>query len=619
MNQERPPVHTEETISNQPIDALSVFDTDGMDEYPKEKFLKYTKENNLDVSSTLDAYLDKISLDNRFSVKEMKYVSAFRAWLHCDFEHAKKYVSNKFEFNCNDNASFVEKYRFFNTVAVFIFDNKNINTATDIVKEEKFIFQALKEKIKEKNGSFLLNYLAADYLSVINKERSSVQDEKHIDWAPYKIAPRVYAFDSRNSALALIHKNKLNQNSLYVSDENDFEKITPIIKSLEKNGSKITQSEFDEILPYFSVLEYSDLTLNKNKQDTGGTEMFLFRELNTKYHREKLKKETGIDIHNLSLVEQKNLIDYLKFVNKNSLEKVIDFNKKYDKNGFRTFLSIEQGGREMGDKILTLGEKLPEEIAKKVFKKYGEIVDTAELAGQTLEKLLPKEIFEASRSQLKEIKESLLIRAKNLLVSYYEKRENHDDKRLLEDLERFKSDILLYADTYKGLINEGIDINIEDFKDTQIISLIDEERETEADELWRVTRTNREKFITDPVIMEKREKRFRETLQDKNIDFQTLKHKGEIMASCSVEKDIDGNYLVESLNVESEIKGSKIGSAFFPAVVKKYLSKGHDVYGYVNSGNKGTLPYYERIGFKVKEVKKDGEIFYEIRIKPNQD
>ena len=64
-----------------------------------------------------------------------------------------------------------------------------------------------------------------------------------------------------------------------------------------------------------------------------------------------------------------------------------DFFNNFDKNGLKTFLSISSGGKEMGDKILELGEKLEPEVAEKVFAKYGEIIDTADNTETEIKKI----------------------------------------------------------------------------------------------------------------------------------------------------------------------------------------------------------------------------------------
>ena len=424
-------------------------------------------------------------------------------------------------------------------------------------------------------------------------------------------------------------------NHCFVSKKEDHEKIKTLreeVARLEKRFAlaeeKIKQDP-EEGLKDLNVAEDSNMTVSKElmsyfseeisseyfvkqemdheKSDFIDHQFFLYKSV-----REGFNKKAGFSLSETTLPEQYNFFEYTKEFTNEEIEKVFEFFQKYKVAGFKTFLSLEHGGREMGDKILALGEKLPEGVAQKVFNKYGEIVEVSNLAEETLSSLLPKETFESSRGALSEIKSSLLVRAKNLLISYHDTKEV-DEKTLIKELDRFKADILLFADTYRELKKSGEGVSLEDMKETQIISLTDEEREKYADELWEVSKSNREFMSSEE--LEKREARFRSTLEDQKIEFPTLRHKGEITAFCSMELDEEGNYYAESLNVEPEVKGSKLGSAFFPMVVKEFLDKGKGiVYGYVNAKNKGTLPYYESIGFVAEEVEKDGESFYKITI-----
>ncbi len=322
--------------------------------------------------------------------------------------------------------------------------------------------------------------------------------------------------------------------------------------------------------------------------------------------------ETGLAANNYSWKDQLQLADALTKVKDTS--KIVDFGKTFSKDGIRTFLSIEQGGEEMWNKIFALGdgEKLPEEIARKVFAKYGEIIDVADDTQKVIEELSIGKQSDNLQNEINNIRESMLVRAQKLLTSFYDKKENSADV-LLKDLERYKTTVLLYADTYKRLKDSGNKVRLEDFKDTEIVIMSQEEKDKTANELWDITKANRP-FIKDEYKIEKRKKEFFETIRNQFSEFYVLKHKGEIVAFCSSTPDQNGDLYIESLNVESEIKGASLGSEFFPAVIEKIKDRGHDIYGHVHTGNKGILPYYERLGFQISEIDKNGEIKYEIRI-----
>jgi hypothetical protein len=270
----------------------------------------------------------------------------------------------------------------------------------------------------------------------------------------------------------------------------------------------------------------------------------------------------------------------------------------------------------MGDKILTLGEKLPEDIAKEVFNKYGEIIYTADSTEEILRDILPEKVVNESQGEIREIRESLLVRAKDLLSTFYDKKEK-DSNGLIKDLERYKSEILLIGDTYKKLKQSGKEIRLEDIKNIKITILSQEEKEKIGEKLWDITKANRPFIKEGTEEMINREKNFMSTIKNKDSTFYVLKYgnKDDVVAFCSFTPDENGNLYAESLNIESEIKSSKIGGEFFPSVLEKMKGLGKDIYGHVHPKNSGILNYYERLGFGIKEVK-EGEIlkYYEIRI-----
>lgn len=328
--------------------------------------------------------------------------------------------------------------------------------------------------------------------------------------------------------------------------------------------------------------------------------------------------ETGLAANNYSWREQLILSDTLTSVE--DKDKIINFGRNFKKDGMRTFLSIEQGDNKMGNKILELGnpDKLPEDVARKVFAKYNEIIDVADHTKNILEDILPNEVVDESQKEISEIRESLLVRAKDLLSAFYDKKENNPND-ILKDLERYEAEILLYADTYKKLNQSGKEIKLEDIKNTKITILSQEEKEKMAENFWNITKANRP-FIKDgSEEMINRENNFKQTIENKDSSFYALKHGDNVIAFCSFTPDENGDLYIESLNTESEAKGSHIGSEFLPSVLEKVKNLGKDIYGHVHAHNSGTLPYYERLGFDIKPVEENGELkYYEIRIPSNQ-
>ena len=105
------------------------------------------------------------------------------------------------------------------------------------------------------------------------------------------------------------------------------------------------------------------------------------------------------------------------------------------KNRITSFLSLEHGGQEMGDKILSLAENLDQTSAQAVFTKYVELVNLAEKEASQLTTEMEGDLDEQV------IIEGLLVRAKDVLANAAERINTSDDKareveKLLLDLSK---------------------------------------------------------------------------------------------------------------------------------------------------------------------------------------
>ena len=605
---------------NKDIKNLARFDTEGFDEYDKKGFLEFVQKNNINVSESLDGYLDNLDPSESFSVEEISYINAFRALLHCDFKNAKEYIEEKFNFKCETNQNFLNKYHFFNTVASLIFENQNMGHETEITQREKSVFDTLKEKIKEGNGSFLLNYLSKDYVSVIDKEKSSVRDEKDIDWVPYQIAPNIYAFDSKNSLFALIHKNNLEKNSMYVSDEKDFEKISLIISSLTQEKD-IDQKKFDDLAKLFSVLKTDQLKLNKESKNLGENELFLFRELHNKYHRQNIENETGIDLSKIPLIEQRYFIDYLKFVDEKKVENVRDFNKNFKENGFRAFLSIEQGGKEMGDKILSLGEKLPKELAEKVFAKYGEIVDVADKAEAEVNKLYEKDNI--SEKVFESVKETLLKKGAEFLSDLGDSAGSINEEDILRELENIKTETMILGSSYLELYRSGEKIPFDEIKGTTVEKIssqnLTEEKKNEIVKAYikgRPKETYENKEHLELLTNE-----FSENLNKKETYIFNIRFKGEIIAFATFKKENEDTFHIGGLTFLEDVRNPVVAEAVMNSIMKEFGK--YNVTAEVHSKNRILNMYQKRFGFKITGEmpleENAGELYYKIERPKNTE
>ena len=495
-----------------------------------------------------------------------------------------------------------------NAFIPFKYDEVKLGFRDQLIQKTKEIFQ---EESKEKGNYFLYTYLSSFFENDIKMDEIVSKE--------YKLASKD-RYIKENGTELLISKLGKKERVDYL-----LNKVETLVLGENWDSEEMLKGEgelfkcYEELESLFDKFSSEDISIIGAKKDINETEEQNIKDYSI-FLNEKVqlvfKKEFGLPLSELSLQEQLALIGYFKNSTNENVAIKKEFAKKYGVDGLRTFLSIEQEkkGENMGDKILALGEKLPKEVAEQVFKKYGEIINITTKVQEILGEILPQNIIENTQKEIFEIKESLLTRAKNLLVNFYENKEDTSEK-LLKDLERYETEVLLYADTYKKLKESGKDIKLEDIKNTKIEILSQEEKRGIANELWDITIANRP-FIKDPGEIEKRKKVFFSTIENNNSDFYILKHGKSVISFCSFTPDENDNICIESLNTNTEAKGSSIGSEFLPAVLEKVKNKngGQDIYGYVHEKNINTLLYYQNMGFETKKVEKNGETKYEIRI-----
>lgn len=603
------------------IKVLTKFDTEGYDEYDTLSFKKEIKEKNIDPKKTLESYLEYLVKNDKhgdFSVAEMNFHSGMRAWLHCDYKEAISFIEEKFNFfiKNGDNLDFAKKYKFLNLVSVFIFENMNVDedaaAQSNIVSNERSVFSKLKNAKNKENNSFLLNYFASDFCSVIDKERQYVKGEK-LEYIPFEIAPKTFALDKKSDFI-MISKNNFKEDSLYVSDPKDFEKIQEILKKVKENTFP-EQEVVDELTSYFNPI----YVLNKGSKDL---DMQIFRKLNEPYHRDKLKEITGIDFNQISIDEQFYFLNYLKFSNQDDLAQIKEFSEKYKENGFKTFLSIAHGGQEMGDKILTLGEKLPKESADILFQTYSDMVDATDEI-----KILIKENLgeKANPLLINQARESLLIGGKDLLLKYAKKVSTCEGEDCINTGEELKDKLSLaqksvFAFSYacKTLVERG-EFNFEDFQKAQLVYEKSPLAEDIKNQIIDMHKINTKQYPLK--LRELWRGTLKEGLEKANPNqlVVSVSFKEHIVSAMRVIEQEDGSWYGASFNINPTVQGSRVGSELLKRVLQD-LAKEKPFVADCYSKNPMLDTYLKKFGFKItKEIENyenTGELVYQITLYP---
>jgi len=348
-------------------------------------------------------------------------------------------------------------------------------------------------------------------------------------------------------------------------DLNKFQNIIQEIVKIDSNKKEI-----------LSPIDYDGFTKNKEFNPFGSDDFsHLIKILHTSEIRNYINKRLNIKLEQLYLREQ---IHFLKFLSGsdeskfNKLEKILKKGESLENmNYLRAFLSMS-GDESMGDKILALGEKLPEEIARIIFAKYGEYIDAVD----SVEEMIKKEYkLSPSPELIAKTKESLLIRGRDLLLSQNKKLSDgiFSDEKFTQELEKIKVDVDLFKTIFKITKENNPDTVLEDFiglKPEKInnTSLINDEDILEIKEI--IT----ENYASDKELGEYAFDSFKKAIQNNDLtEVNFLRKYKKIIALNRLDIKKDGSLYFGSFNVDPKYCNSKIGDAFFQATIAPKLKE----------------------------------------------
>ena len=341
----------------------------------------------------------------------------------------------------------------------------------------------------------------------------------------------------------------------------------------------------EESVVQSQVMEFTYETLffskkGETKEEKIEREKYLqeFKENYFDFYDDEFVKRTGIRFNNLGFKEQGQFLIYYKNASEEKKEELLDFVSKYGENGLRTFLSIEQGGSEMGEKILIIGENLKEKDAKKVFAKYEQLVDTVNNAGQ----YIVGQFNDESDVQISEITQKLLMKGRKLLELVADNIEMSDNvlERIIQKIDSIKIDIELFKTVAKTLHENGA--TLEQMKDATLITLHGEELRNNDKIIQKMKQMYAQNYKDYP-------KKFRDALidsidkkiEDSSVLFHIATHKdkqgNELMSFLTIKKQDDGNIYFGSFNTDNEMfGGASIGLSLAEQVFVQQEKDGAD-------------------------------------------
>jgi ribosomal protein S18 acetylase RimI-like enzyme len=310
--------------------------------------------------------------------------------------------------------------------------------------------------------------------------------------------------------------------------------------------------------------------------------------------------QAGIGTHNLPWAEQ--LVLSRALLEETDEAMLLEFAKKFGLAGIRSFLSLDYD-RNLGKDILDLGESLDVNLSREIFKKYGEIVDTAKQAENYAYGHLQGEAGNLQLSAAK-IREQMLRKAKDLFVEFSRTTVKGGGQleavRVMQRLESVKAGVLLFAAACKNLPAEA-KLDFHDIANTAVENLdsgeLTTEEKSDMEQIFRANRTgNYPQRLFEETVRD-----FRQTINEPGHNFRMLKHEGSIVAFFHYDELDDGRVYVGSLNLHPSAKDSPIAVAMVKSALEEMAGK--DLEAVVWAQNPARLFYTRMLGFK-----KTGEI-----------
>ena len=400
------------------------------------------------------------------------------------------------------------------------------------------------------------------------------------DFDQKKIGRRgVVMFDNVRHTLGFQYENdvahKLNSKIGAVTeiDPNRNKKIVALFNIVSENDAKITSRDYivaniemtnPQPFDWTNFREKRESeTLEEYRERINMVENFQYVIQSEKYLSEKF----GISLEKFSPREQFMIAKMFNSGEKRS-KRLDNFVIDFGDIGLKSFLSLEHGGQEMGQKILNIGEKYDQETADKIFAKYAELADYAQDSAQ----YLVKEFNIKDEAKAQEIAEHLLRRGKALLAVCAE--ENLSSEQVIDKLSSIKAEVDIFKESFKLVKSGGENFSLENINVIQLKIKAGVELLREEKTVKRMREIYLENYLDFPEefrqkIIESLDKK----LANSQARFYTLYHKGEIVAFNSFTPREDGTVHFANFNVDPEYSFSKLGEAMMEVSLDKESQK----------------------------------------------
>jgi predicted GNAT family N-acyltransferase len=335
-------------------------------------------------------------------------------------------------------------------------------------------------------------------------------------------------------------------------------------------------------------------------------ELALFKIMESLPVRIEIKKQLGVELSDFPLRIQKQFLSFISLRKNEIIEKMRQFldqtpKKESRDNRIMAFLSLEYE-ECLGNKILSLGENLETDAADKIFAKYAECVRKTQDIADYLHEVLGRD-KKYDEEATEKIAKNLLRHGKNLLTKFADQAQEAknqgqkiDSQVILRQLENIKTEILLFASTFKAVSTEQ-KVEFRDILGTELKTADSSELgDKEKTEMKKIFKENRRNY--SPELLVTTLKEFEEAMNTPDKKFYLLTHNNELVSFLRFDQLPNGNLYLGSVNVRPEVRGSAIGSAMLKAALDQEASN-RNLEAIVYEKNPMLKHYIKNFGFKI--------------------
>lgn len=304
-----------------------------------------------------------------------------------------------------------------------------------------------------------------------------------------------------------------------------------------------------------------------------------------------IQKKLQLNLDNFSIREQFWFFQFIQYQTIESMEKAKQHIETYGENGVRVFLSLRNTDEKMGDLIITLGEKLPSDVAKKIFAKYAELVDLTDGVAEYVQQFHKENKDDNQENKddhvsAAEISEKLLIRAKDVLVHSIEK----SPEEILAMLDTVKADAELFKSVFIIEKKRGGIIALENIREAQFENKKSYELNDEEKRSMRALYAKN--YATTQELQKKLLDSFEDALANPKSSFYLFKFKGTIKGFDRFDDIGDNKKYFGSFNIDESMQGATLGESMIEQSLN-YEAKDYEILAESNAVNRIGARYIE--------------------------